>query len=154
MSEKCLTWNRVGESVGVFGDKRVFNVSSAYAVGSCKRDTPQDQTLQLSNKPGSNKHPSIMSSRGRHLPNKTSVFLLKAGSLTTSSYVTRSSWSNTAKRAKRVTQSVPQTHCALWVPLLRATPYQKPIIMEDSANISLAMHDVTTVGVRKVESMV
>lgn len=28
-------------------------------------------------------------------PNKTSVFLLKAGSFTTSSYVTRSSWSNT-----------------------------------------------------------
>lgn len=37
----------------------------------------------------------------RDSPNKTSVFLLKAGSFTTSSYVTRSSWSNTGGERER-----------------------------------------------------
>lgn len=34
-------------------------------------------------------------------PKRTNVFLMNAGSLTTSSYVTRSSWSNTASRKER-----------------------------------------------------
>jgi hypothetical protein len=29
-----------------------------------------------------------------HIPNNTKVFLIKAGNLTTSSYVTKSNWSN------------------------------------------------------------
>lgn len=35
----CLTWDGVGESVGVFGYESVLNVSSADSVGSCQTQT-------------------------------------------------------------------------------------------------------------------
>lgn len=48
----------------------------------------------------------------QNLPNKTSVFLLKAGSFTTSSYVTRSSWSNTGSEMEKESKRMWRGTCS------------------------------------------
>lgn len=87
-----LTWDGVGESVGVFGYECVLDVSSSHSMGTWERHTQLAGEVTY----GGRRIPHVLLLHLlQNLPNKTSVFLLKAGSFTTSSYVTRSSWSNT-----------------------------------------------------------
>lgn len=99
----CLTWDGVGKSVGVFGDECVLNVSSAHSMGPWQRHTQSviKADAQIS-----------CCYTQQYSPNKTSVFLLKAGSFTTSSYVTRSSWSNTGSETEK--QSKRMWRGAFW----------------------------------------
>lgn len=92
----CLTWNRVGKSVRVFSDECVLDVSSANTVSSYTRWRANRKTVKTWIAPVSlGKIQPTLHTCCTSIPNNTSVFLLKAGNFTTSSYVTRSSWSNT-----------------------------------------------------------
>lgn len=92
----CLTWNGVSKSVGVFSDECVLDVSSANTVSSYtwwRANRKSVKTCTASVSLGITQ--PLLETYCTSIPNNTSVFLLKAGNFTTSSYVTRSSWSNT-----------------------------------------------------------
>lgn len=111
-----LTWNGISKSVWVFGDECVLDVSSANTVSTCQSTTnhtcKRHALCQLT------KVRCGFKPRSTYTPSKTNVFLLNAGNFTTSSYVTRSSWSNTKKKtqdcyliAGRDWSSISKTEC-------------------------------------------